>query len=124
MGTNNKILLIDDEQELVFVTQMSLEAHGYKIITAYDGEAGLSSAQNNLPDLILLDVMMPKMNGYEVCQKLKADDKTRHIPVIILSAKTQDEDMANGKNAGCDDYITKPFELPDLMQKIEGFLVK
>ncbi|MDO8527790.1 MAG: response regulator [Deltaproteobacteria bacterium] len=113
-----KILIVDDERDLVDMLQLLLETFGFGVLTAYDGEAGLTLAQKEIPDLILLDVMMPKMNGYEVCRTLKKEEKTKTIPVLMLSAKVQENDKFWGMEAGASDYITKPFDAQDLLAKI------
>ena len=114
-----KILVIDDETELLKAISICLKASGYEVITAQDGQEGLEKAKASNPDLIILDVLMPKMDGYEVCRLLKFDEQYKSIPVIMLTAKVQDIDKAMGKKVGADDYITKPFETHDLIDKIK-----
>ncbi len=115
---SKRILIVDDEEDLVFILKARLEMEGYEILTAYDGQEGLTKAQEEKPNLILLDVMMPKMNGYQVCRLLKFDEEYRHIPIIMLTARGQDQDVATGKEVGADEYITKPFENDFLIAKI------
>ncbi len=117
-----KILLIDDEPALLKMLGMRLEASGYCVITAQDGQEGLEKARSENPDLIILDVLMPKMDGYEVCRLLKFDKGFKSIPVILLTAKTQDLDRSTGKEVGADDYVTKPFNSPDLIAKVKKLL--
>lgn len=117
-----KILIIDDERELVETLLFRMESASYEAIAAYDGEEGLAKARREKPDLILLDVMMPKMNGYQVCWELKNDVTTKAIPVIMLTVKDQDDDQFWGKDMGADDYFTKPFEAALLMAKIGALL--
>lgn len=114
-----KILIIDDERELAEVLQSRLEAADYEVDLARDGEEGLAKVQNGRPDLILLDVMMPKWNGFQVCRKLKSDEATRKIPVVLLTAKAQESDKFWGTECGADAYITKPFQPEGLLKKIE-----
>jgi len=117
-----KILLVDDEESLVMLLSERLKFNGYDVITASDGQEGLDKAKKEKPDLILLDVMMPKMNGYQVSRLLKFDQRFKHIPIIMLTARTQAIDMKTGKETGADAYITKPFESENLIAEIKKFL--
>lgn len=117
-----RILLVDDEQELVNMIKMRLEFTGYEVISANDGEAALATAKKEKPDLIVLDLMLPKMAGYEVCRTLKADEEYKHIPIILLSGKAQDADKAEGAKAGANAYVTKPFEPKAFLGKIQELL--
>ncbi len=117
-----KILLVDDEPEMVEMVKMRLEAHGYEIITANDGLGGLEKARNENPDLILLDLMLPKMTGYEVCRMLKFDDKYKKIPIIVLSALDQQDEREKAVKAGADTVFVKPFDLELLLVKIREFV--
>lgn len=117
-----KILVIDDEPRLLKAITIRLKASDYEVITGQDGAEGLEKAKSLNPDLIVLDILMPKMDGYEVCRLLKFDEKYKSIPVIMLTAKAQDIDKAMGKKVGADDYITKPFETQDLVDKIKKHL--
>jgi len=117
-----KILLVDDEESLVMLLSERLKFNGYDVITASDGQEGLDKAKKEKPDLILLDVMMPKMNGYQVSRLLKFDQRFKHIPSIMLTARTQAIDMKTGKETGADAYITKPFESENLIAEIKKFL--
>ena len=119
-----RILVIDDEIQLVEMVQMRLEAAGYDVLTANDGQVGLEKAKSENPDLILCDVMMPKMDGYKVCGLLKNDARYRKIPVILFTARAQQNDHEVGDEVGADAYITKPFEPPVLLAKIEELLGK
>ena len=119
-----KILLVDDEVQLLTMVQMRLEANGYEVITASDGQEGLEKAKNENPDLIMMDVMMPKMDGYKVCGLLKNDTRYSKIPIILFTARAQQDDQQVGKEAGADAYITKPFDPPVLLAKIEELLKK
>ncbi len=117
-----RILIVDDEVQLATVVQMRLEAHGYEVLMAHDGEEGLKKAKSEHPDLIMLDVMMPKMDGYKVCGLLKNDTRYSKIPIILFTARAQQDDKMIGAEVGADAYITKPFEPPVLLAKIEELL--
>lgn len=117
-----KILVIDDLPENVFILQDRLVQEGYEVITAYDGNSGIEKAFSTLPDLILLDVMMPDINGFEVCRILVEDEKTKHIPIILVTAKAGAEDTKEGLEAGAFDYIKKPFNRVELMARVKSAL--
>ena len=117
-----KILIIDDEQDIVETIQFMLEVNGYKCITAFDGEAGLNLAKTAKPDLIILDVMMPKINGFKISRLLKYDKLYKDIPILMLTARSQDEDKAIGEETGANEYITKPFELDYILAKVKEYL--
>lgn len=104
-----KILVVDDERPIVRLVQVNLEHAGYEVVTAYDGREALEKVEQEKPDLIILDVMMPQMDGFEVMQRLQANPKTRDIPVIMLTAKAQDADVFRGWQSGVTLYLTKPF---------------
>jgi len=118
---NKKILIIEDHPITVDMLMSFLE-RGYICDFALDGTKGLEKAASEKPDLILLDVMLPGIDGLEVCKKLKSNPDTANIPVIIESAKTTDEDIASGKTAGAKEYLTKPFELDKLLELIEKYI--
>lgn len=117
-----KILVVDDEPEIVQILKMRLEANGYEVITACDGQEGLGKAKEESPDLILLDLMMPEMDGMKVNAKLKDDSITADIPVIFLTAKNTTADKVEGFQAGIEDYVTKPFDSKELLARIEATL--
>ncbi len=117
-----KILVVDDEMELVELMKIRLEASGYEVVKAYDGQEGLDTAKLEKPDLILLDIMMPKMDGYKVCALLKKDARFQKIPVILFSAKAQKEDADLAREVGADLYITKPFEASVLLANIQKLI--
>ena len=119
-----KILLVDDEIQLITMVQMRLEANGYEVITANDGQEGLEKAKSENPDLIMMDVMMPKMDGYKVCGLLKNDTRYSKIPVILFTARVQQDDKELGGEVDADAYVTKPFEPYVLLAKIEELLNK
>ncbi len=117
-----KILLVEDEKDMAYAVTLQLEAKGYEIITASDGREGLEKARTKKPDLIILDLMLPKIDGYKVCRMLKFDDKYKNIPIILFTARAQDSDKKVGKEVGADAYITKPFEPSALLDKIRELL--
>jgi DNA-binding response OmpR family regulator len=116
------VLVVDDDPLLVRLVQLNLELEGYRVLTAGDGEEGLQRARQEHPDLIVLDVMMPKLDGLGVTRALKGDDATRSIPIILLSAKTAASDVKQGLDAGADDYITKPFDTQALFDRVAALL--
>ena len=120
----NKLLIIDDEKDFVETLTERLEAKGYEIIKAFDGKEGLDKVHTEKPDLVLLDIAMPEMDGFDVCRKLKIDEAFKKIPVIILTAKFQPYDLKFGMKMGAEEYITKPVELNVLTDKIRGLLKK
>lgn len=120
--TKKKILVVDDEEEIVNNLRMALEMKGYETLSAYDGQEALDIARKEKPDLILLDIIMPRVNGYQVCRQLKKEEETKSIPILMLTAKTRDSDRFWGKETGADDYITKPYDTLDLLEKIGQFL--
>lgn len=121
---NKKILVVDDEAQLIDMVKMRLEANGYDVITAYNGQEGLDKARRESPDLIILDLMLPKIDGYKVCRMLKFDEKYKNIPIILFTARAQQEDEKLGKEVGADAYITKPFEPQVLLEKIKQLTAK
>lgn len=115
MPLAKKILAVDDERHIVRLIQVNLERAGYQVITAFDGTEGLKKVESEKPDLIVLDVMMPKMDGFEVLKRLQANPETREIPVIMLTAKAQDTDVFRGWSSGVSAYLTKPFNPLELL---------
>lgn len=115
-----KILIVDDEKDIVETIQFVLEAQGYSCITAYDGEKGLKKAKDNNPDLIILDVMMPNINGFKISRLLKFDAKYKDIPIIMLTARSQQEDKMIGEETGADLYMTKPFDIEELVKNVKS----
>ena len=118
----HKILLVEDEKNIVKVVAYNLEREGYQVITARDGEEGLAKARKELPDLILLDLMLPKLDGLDLCRQLKADPKNARIPIIMLTAKTQEADRVVGLELGADDYVAKPFSMRELAARVKAVL--
>ena len=121
---SKKILIVDDEADLVETIRFSLEMEGYHVLASYSGEDALNQARKENPDLILLDLMLPNLDGYKVCRLLKFDNRYKHIPILMLTAKTQEKDKALGMETGANEYITKPFEMDDLLKKVKQYLNK
>ncbi len=115
-----KILIVEDEKDMVTGLKFNLEARDYSVIAAYDGEAGYRKALEEKPDLVILDLMLPKRNGYEVCKSLKKE--IPDLPIIILTAKSQEAEIVTGLELGADDYITKPFSVLELLARIKSVL--
>lgn len=122
MMTKKKILVVEDEAELTGAIQIRLEQAGYEVLTAYDGQEGLEKARTENPDLIVLDLMLPKIDGYKVCRMLKFDEKYKKIPVVMLTARAQEKDENLGYEVGADAFITKPFKYQVLLAKIAELL--
>lgn len=120
MEQKRTVLVVEDEKSIVDILRFNLEKEGYAVLTAYDGESGLEQAVNGGADLILLDVMLPKMNGFDVCRRLR--EKGSSVPVIILTAREEEADKVLGLEIGADDYITKPFSMPILLRKLAAVL--
>ncbi len=120
----NKILVVDDEADLVETLKVRLEVSGYDVLVASDGQQGLKMARTENPDLLILDLMLPKLDGYRVCRMLKFDEKYKDIPIILFSARVQESDVKMGEEQGADAYVTKPFEPKALLAKIDELLVK
>ena len=116
------IMVVDDERDLVETIKLKLSAEGYDVIEAYDGQEALEKMRQKRPDLVLLDIMMPQLNGYQVCREIKKDAKLKQIPVLMLTAKVQESDKFWGLETGADDYITKPFEFETLMDSIKKYV--
>ena len=119
-----RILIIDDDENIRRLVSFNLSLDGHEIIMAENGKKGFKTAKSEMPDLILLDVMMPVMDGIETCKKLKSDPQTKNIPVFMLSAKGQMKDLDEAFDAGADNYITKPFDVEKLNDTIQFKLSK
>ncbi len=117
-----RILVVDDNATNVEILRMRLQAHGYEIKTAADGEEGLTAVRDQLPDLILLDVMMPKLDGIEVCRRLRADPALPFVPIILVTAKADSKDVVAGLEAGGDEYLTKPVDQAALVARVKSML--
>lgn len=118
MENKKKILVVDDEQDLIEFVKIRLEANNYDVDIAYDGEEALKAINKSTPDLIILDIVLPKLDGYKVCELIKKDAKTADIPVIMFTARDQKEDIILAQKAGADGYICKPFDAHVLLAKI------
>lgn len=119
-----RILVVDDEARVLTVIQKRLESAGYEVITAMDGNEGLAKARAEKPDLIILDLILPKLNGYQVCSILKRDTYYKQIPILMLTARSQERDIDEGMRVGADAYMTKPFKNEALLAQIEQLLAK
>jgi DNA-binding response OmpR family regulator len=120
--TQKLVLVVDDEPDVNSMLSLLVRSQGFQVITALDGQAGLEKARSELPDLILLDVMLPRLDGYRVARMLKFDEKYKHIPIIMLTAKIQEKDKETGMEMGVDVYITKPFDTTEVAGKIKEML--
>ncbi|NWF52064.1 MAG: response regulator [Nitrospirae bacterium] len=120
--SQKKILVVDDELDLVETIRFQLETEGFNVITAYNGEDALNLARTENPDLILLDIMLPKLDGYKVCRLLKFDEKYKNIPIIMLTARAQEKDKIIGLETGANEYVTKPFDMDRLLEKVKTYL--
>jgi DNA-binding response OmpR family regulator len=116
------VLAADDDEDILGLVSFRLERSGYAVINAHDGEEALAMALKELPDLAVLDVMMPKLDGFEVTRRLRAEDATRRMPIILLTARAQDADVQRGFEAGADDYIRKPFSPDELRARVQAIL--
>ena len=117
-----RVLAVDDDHVIRGLLEVNLEMEGHEVMTAVDGEDALTKVRADPPDLILLDVMMPKVNGWQVAEALKADAATRHIPIIFLSARAMESDVRKGTDIGVEEYVTKPFDPIDLMDLVNRLL--
>src|SRR5206468_1816375 len=117
-----RILVVDDNPINVDILQTRLAAHGYEVLSAGDGEAALAAAREHRPDLILLDIMMPKLDGIEVCRRLKADPALPFVPIIMVTAKADSKDVVAGLEAGGDEYLTKPVDQAALVARVQSML--
>lgn len=120
--TNQTILVVDDEQDLLDLIEYNLKKEGFDVLKAENGVEALKVAKENLPDLVLLDIMMPKMDGLEVCDKMRSDANLKHIPIIFLTARGDEKTEVEGLDTGADDYITKPISTTKLISRIKAVL--
>ena len=116
------VLVADDDEDIVRFVEVNLRLEGFEVTTANDGREALNSARDMIPDLVLLDIMMPEMDGFEVCQTLRASTRTKHIPIIMLTAKSLSADKVVGLTSGADDYIIKPFDPIELVARVKSAL--
>jgi len=119
-----RILIVDDEEDILKVLRFRLEANNYEVLSASDGQEGLNKARSEKPDLIILDLMLPKLDGYKVCRMLKFDENYKAIPIILFTARAQASDKELGMEMGADAYISKPFEPLILLGKMKELLEK
>jgi two-component system phosphate regulon response regulator PhoB len=119
---NESVLIVDDEEDVLELVRYNLDRSGYRVETASSGEEALTKARGKLPDLIILDLMLPGMDGIEVCKKLKSDVKTERVPILMLTAKGEEADIVTGIELGADDYVTKPFSPKVLMARVRRIL--
>ena len=117
-----RVLVVDDEADLVRILQFGLQSVGYHVETASDGQEALKKAREMRPDIILLDLMLPKLDGYKVCRLLKFDERYKSIPIIILSARTQEGDQTLAMEMGANRFITKPYEFTEILSQMEALL--
>lgn len=118
-----KILIVDDEPDILTVTTYRLEKLGYEISTAIDGREALNVVHKETPDLIFLDLLLPIINGYEVCKQIKADERLKRIPVVLFTASVVHDILEKVKETGADDYLLKPFTPEDLLEKVRRFMI-
>jgi len=122
--SKKKILVVEDEESLLKLESILLTSKGYEVRGVPNGQAALDAIAEERPDLVLLDIMLPEIDGFEVCRRIKSDTATRDIPVVMLTAKKTRDDMARGEKVGADWYITKPFKSAMVIETIQRFLVK
>lgn len=123
MAAAKRVLICDDDPVILRLLEVNLELEGFEVLTGNNGAEGVEIATREVPDLVILDIMMPRMDGYEACRQIKEHEATKHIPVVFLSAKAQASDIEKGKSFGVDEYLTKPFDptdLTDLVFKLVG----
>ncbi len=117
-----KILLVDDADTILMMERMMLNKKAYELVTAKDGVEALEKVERERPDLILLDVVMPKMNGFEVCQRLREKEATKSIPIIMVTTRGEEDNVEAGFKSGCNDYVTKPINGMELLTKVRNFI--
>ncbi len=122
MSIKKKILMADDSRTALMMTSMALKTLPYEVETAFDGEEAVQKALADPPDLIVLDVVMPKLDGFETCRRLRQNDATRAVPIIMLTTRGEGENRDNGFHAGCTDYLTKPLNMPEFLAKVRTHL--
>jgi len=119
---SKRILVVDDEEDIVALVRIRLEAEGYEVLVASDGQQALDTARKEMPNLIILDLMLPKIDGYKVCRMLKFDERYKKIPIILFTARSQSSDKDLGMEVGADVYLTKPFDPKVLLDSIKRLL--
>jgi two-component system alkaline phosphatase synthesis response regulator PhoP len=123
-GTKRRVLIVDDEPSIAKILRKQMEVAGFEVQVAVDGQEGLNKVKEWKPELVILDVMLPKMNGHEVCAAVKGDDAVKQIPIIMLTAKAQRQDQDEALKHGAEGYLTKPFQLEELLAKVNALLPK
>jgi DNA-binding response OmpR family regulator len=118
------VLVVDDDPVILKLLEVNFEMEGFEVVRASDGAEGLERARAVLPDIVILDVMMPRMTGYEVAKALREDEDTAHIPIIFVTARAQSQDVERGMELGVDDYVTKPFDPLDLIARVNVLLAR
>lgn len=118
----NRILVVEDEESLLKLESILLSSKGYTVTGVMDGRSALEEVKANRPDLVILDIMLPEIDGFEVCRRIKEDPDTSHIPVLILTAKKNSQDMERGRQVGCDVYMTKPFKSAKVLDMVQELL--
>lgn len=119
-----RVMAVDDDHVIRGLLEVNLEMEGHEVVTAVDGQDALDKCKEQVPDLILLDVMMPNVNGWQVAESLKADPATRHVPIVFLSARAMEADVRKGTDLGVQAYVTKPFDPIDLMELVNRLLAE
>jgi DNA-binding response OmpR family regulator len=122
VGAPKRVLVCDDDPVILRLLQVNLELEGYEVIAGRNGEEAVSLAAENSPDLVILDIMMPRLDGYQACEQIKSNDSTKDIPVVFLSAKAQQSDIDKGKEYGVAAYLTKPFDPNELLSVVDRLL--
>jgi DNA-binding response OmpR family regulator len=122
MPTRKRILIVDDEPNIVISLEFLMKREAYDVQVAPDGESALAALEERTPDLVVLDVMLPRMNGFEVCRRIRADPRWQRVKVLILTAKGRDTEVAKGLGLGADAYVTKPFSTKDLVAQVKALL--
>ena len=119
-----RVLVVDDDPVILELLRINFEIEGYEVLAATDGEQGLAKAREEEPDVVLCDIMMPRLDGIEVVTQLRGDPRTAHLPIVLLSAKAQKVEVDRGLAAGADDYVTKPFDPLELLERVNAVLAK
>jgi CheY-like chemotaxis protein len=121
-ASEKRILVADDDPVILRLIQVNLELEGYQVLTANNGEEAVETATAEHPDLVILDIMMPRLDGYQACERLKAEAPTKDIPIVFLSAKAQQADIEKGKSYGVEAYLTKPFDPTELLAVVDSLV--
>jgi len=119
---NKRVLIVDDEPNIVLSLEFLMQREGYQVATAADGEAAMEALAAQAPDLVILDIMLPKMNGFEVCRRIRGDPRWKGVRILILTARGRETEVSKGLGLGADLYVTKPFSTKELMAQVKGLL--